>query len=64
MIRLILTLFIVVYSFYASAGGRFNSGYPCSDAVRTCVSSGEREVQGFKVSRPCWEYSYEKDFVL
>lgn len=60
MIRSLLTLFIVVYSFYASAGGRFNSGYPCSDAVRTCVSSGEREVQGFKVSRPCWEYSYVK----
>jgi hypothetical protein len=60
MIRLILTLFIVVYSFYASAGGRFNSGYPCSDAVRTCVSSGEREIQGFKVSSPCWEYSYVK----
>ena len=60
MIRLILTLFIVVYSVYASAGGRFNSGYPCSDAVRTCVSSGEREVQGFKVSRPCWEWAYVK----
>ena len=60
MIRLILTLFIVVYSFYASAGGRFNSGYPCSDAVRTCVSSGEREVQGFKVSRDCWEWAYVK----
>jgi hypothetical protein len=60
MIRLILTLFIVVYSFYASAGGRFNSGYPCSDAGKYCVSSGEREVQGFKVSRDCWEWAYVK----
>ena len=60
MIRLILTLFIVVYSFYASAGGRFNSGYPCSDAGKYCVSSGEREIQGFKVSRDCWEWAYVK----
>lgn len=60
MIRLILTLFIVVYGLNASAGGRFNSGYLCSDAGKYCVSSGEREVQGFKISRDCWEWAYVK----
>ncbi len=60
MIRLLLTLFIVIYGLNASAGGRFNSGYPCSDAGKYCVSSGEREVQGFKVSRDCWEWAYVK----
>lgn len=60
MIRLILTIFILIFGCDVIAGSKFNPGYPCSDAVRTCVSSGEREVQGFKVYRACWEWAYVK----
>lgn len=60
MIKLIFTIFCIIVVPPARADSRFNSGYPCSDAVRTCVSSGEREVQGFKVYRDCWEWAYVK----
>ena len=42
------------------AGSRFSSSYPCSDAVKTCASSGTRTVEGFQVHRDCWEWSYVK----
>ena len=38
----------------------FKSDYPCSDTGRYCTSSGMRKIDGFEVSRPCWEYSYSK----
>lgn len=42
------------------AGNRFTSNYSCNDAVKTCVSSGVRKVDGFDVHRDCWEWSYSK----
>jgi conjugal transfer mating pair stabilization protein TraN len=42
------------------AGNRFPSNYPCSDAQKSCVSSGMRKVDGFDVSKDCWEYAYVK----
>jgi hypothetical protein len=33
---------------------------PCSDSVKTCTASGERIVDGFKVTKDCWEWSYIK----
>ena len=42
------------------AGNRFRSDYPCSDQGKICVSSGMRVVDGFEVSRPCWQWSYVK----
>jgi len=53
-------MFITIYSLNTSAGARFNSGHACSDAGKYCTSSGEREVQGFKVRRDCWEWAYVK----
>ena len=61
MIRLLLlAIFIIHYSISASAGGRFASSYPCSDQAKICASSGKRTVDGFEVSKDCWEYSYVK----
>ena len=47
-------------AFGTMAGGRFSSSYPCSDAVKTCASSGTRTIEGFQVHRDCWEWSYVK----
>ena len=61
MIRLLLlAIFIIHYSISASAGSRFASSYPCSDQTKICASSGKRTVDGFEVSKDCWEYSYVK----
>jgi len=54
-----ITLFVISSS-YALAGSRFNSSYPCSNAGKYCVSSGTREVEGFQVTRDCWEWAYTK----
>jgi len=45
---------------HAEAGNRFTSSYSCSDAVKTCVSSGARIVDGFSVTKDCWEWTYYK----
>lgn len=42
------------------AANRFAANYPCTDGVKTCVSSGTRKIEGFEVYRDCWEYSYTK----
>lgn len=42
------------------AGNRFTSSYSCYDSGKYCVSSGTREIQGFKVHRDCWEWGYSK----
>ena len=36
------------------------SSYPCADQAKICASSGKRTVDGFEVSKDCWEYSYVK----
>lgn len=47
-------------SFSVNAGSRFNSSYPCSNAEKYCVSSGTKTVEGFAVTRDCWEWAYSK----
>jgi len=47
-------------SFSVNAGIRFNSSYPCSNAEKYCVSSGTKTVEGFAVTRDCWEWAYSK----
>ena len=43
------------------AGSRFVETSPCSNAVKTCVGgSGTRTIEGFQVSRDCWEWAYVK----
>ena len=59
-IFIILSLCLVFTINTAIAGSRFSSNYPCSDQGKICVSSGMRVVDGFEVSRPCWEWSYVK----
>jgi conjugal transfer mating pair stabilization protein TraN len=60
--QLILLFCLVCVGFSSSifAGDRFISNHSCSDAQKVCVSSGARTVDGFEVSRPCWEWSYVK----
>jgi Type-1V conjugative transfer system mating pair stabilisation len=57
---LLIILVIVNSGAIAQAGKRFTSSYPCSDAVKTCVSSGARIVDGFSVTKDCWEWQYIK----
>lgn len=51
---------IICINSNAIAGNRFKTNYPCSDQGKYCVSSGTKKIDGFDVSRPCWEYSYTK----
>jgi hypothetical protein len=44
----------------AYAGYRFQSKYYCYDSGKTCVSSGERVIDGIKETRDCWEWEYTK----
>lgn len=32
----------------------------CHDNGKTCVESGMKEMDGIRVSRPCWRYTYSK----
>ena len=57
---LVLSLSILCANNKAAAGSRFTSTYPCVDAGKYCVSSGMRKVDGFDVSKDCWEYAYVK----
>ena len=62
---LLWLIFAIVFSCFAepshaAANNRFASNYPCSDSVKTCVSTGTRIVDGFEVHKDCWEWSYTK----
>ena len=60
-VSFIITILILLTQIsHARAGNRFTSSYSCSDAVKTCVSSGTRIVDGFSVTKDCWEWSYYK----
>jgi hypothetical protein len=56
---IVISVMIIGANAYAS---RFSvlSPYSCSDSVKTCQSRGEREVDGMKVSKDCWQWSYVK----
>ena len=55
-----LLLLSIVSLNIARADSKFASTVSCSDAVKTCVSTGIREVEGFQVYRDCWDWSYVK----
>lgn len=57
---LMFSLMQIVLASSVNAHIRFQSNYPCTDTVKTCVSSGVRAVEGFSVHRDCWEWSYAK----
>ncbi|WP_410250278.1 conjugal transfer protein TraN [Candidatus Trichorickettsia mobilis] len=61
-ISFIITIIVLAIQIinHAEAGNRFTSSYSCSDAVKTCVSSGARIVDGFSVTKDCWEWTYYK----
>jgi len=50
----------MILSNYPVFGEKFSSNYPCTDSVKTCISSGTRTVDGFQVHRDCWEWAYTK----
>jgi len=56
----ILALTFLGTSSALASGLRFVSQYPCNNSTKSCVSSGVRTIDGFQVSRDCWEYSYQK----
>ena len=61
--QLLLIAVVVFLSDFATpayAGNRFTSSYPCSDSVKTCISSGTRIIDGFAVHKDCWEWTYKK----
>ena len=39
---------------------QFISSFPCTDEVKSCVSSGTRQIDGHEVNRDCWEWRYSK----
>ncbi len=53
-------LVIVAISIKVLADKKFRSDYQCSDMKKHCVSSGERTIEGIRVTRNCWEWSYTK----
>ena len=63
-LNIIKTILICLFCFLlaetAFTGTRFTSSYSCSDAKKVCISSGMREVDGFKVIRDCWDWAYVK----
>jgi hypothetical protein len=61
LISFIITIITLLTQIsYVEGGNRFTSSYSCSDAVKTCVSSGTRIVDGFSVTKDCWEWTYYK----
>ena len=59
ILKVVIMIWILLSSNLALCG-RFASDYPCTDIGKTCVSSGERIIDGEKVYRDCWEWKYTK----
>ena len=61
-ICLILIMLVqAIAAFTANAGSRFVETAPCSNAVKTCVGGrATRIIEGFEVTRDCWEWAYVK----
>ena len=60
LIAIAIAVALAGFATPAYAGNRFTSNYPCSDSVKTCISSGTRIIDGFAVHKDCWEWSYKK----
>jgi len=60
IIAMVIALIIICIGFDAKSGARFVSNYSCSDAEKYCISSGTRTIDGFEVTRDCWEWGYTK----
>jgi conjugal transfer mating pair stabilization protein TraN len=39
---------------------RFTPAPYCTDSAKICVDSGEKVIDGFKVTKACWRWSYTK----
>lgn len=59
ILKVVVIIWVLLSSNLALCG-RFASDYPCSDIGKTCVSSGEKVIDGEKVHRDCWQWSYTK----
>jgi len=59
-LKIVFLLIGLMLASASVAGVRFTSSYPCLTSGKTCVSSGEREIDGFKVTKDCWEWAYTK----
>ncbi len=60
MIKLIIITLLFTTNVNVLADKKFQSNYLCVDTKKHCVSSGERIVEGVRVTRDCWEWSYTK----
>ena len=60
LLVVITGLIMHCFIYEVHANNRFTASYHCSDAVKTCISSGTKIVEGFKVHKDCWEWSYQK----
>ena len=59
-VAIILVSIIICAFNQAQADTRFVSKYSCSDTGKYCISSGTRTVDGYEVTRDCWEWGYIK----
>lgn len=60
-----LFLFFALCLFHFEAEASFTSNFtskvPCHDSTQICTAQGgTRNMDGFDVYKPCWEYSYSK----
>jgi Type-1V conjugative transfer system mating pair stabilisation len=70
--KIILLLFSIVLVNTASASGsRFKANWRstdgagsglanCNNGYKRCIASGMKIIEGIKVTRDCWQYSYDK----
>lgn len=66
----IITLGIFMLSIFETKAARFDASFQdykgstsrvnCKDVEKKCLESGERIVDGIRVSRICWKYEYKK----
>ena len=59
ILKVVIIIWMLLSSNLAFCG-RFASDHPCTDIGKTCVSSGEKIIDGEKVHRDCWQWSYTK----
>ena len=55
----IVQMFIATLIYKASLVMAFESKYPCVERNRVCIDSGTKIIDGHRVKRDCWEWSYD-----